>query len=85
MEKVVYICLGSENETDDFALLTIHVSGKLAMFKSGNKNWCIIDDMPSVNDMLLPYDDAVLLSQRSIIPKKEYIPINNLKKKKKTK
>ena len=38
MEKVVYICLGSENETDDFALLTIHVSGKLAMFKSRTKN-----------------------------------------------
>ena len=38
--------------------------------------------MPSVNDVLLPYDDVVLLSQRSIIPKKEYIPINKLKKKK---
>ena len=62
MEKVVYICLGSENEIDDFALLTIHVSGKLAMFKSRNKNWCIIDDIPSINDMLSPYDDVVLLS-----------------------
>ena len=70
MEKVVYICLGSENETDGFALLTIHVSEKLAMFKSGNKNWCVIDDIPSVNDMLSPYDDVVLLSQRSVIPKK---------------
>ncbi|KAF3952601.1 hypothetical protein CMV_021862 [Castanea mollissima] len=60
MEKVVYICLGSENETDDFALLTIHVSGKLAMFKSRNKNWCIIDDMPLVHDVLSPYDDVVL-------------------------
>ena len=68
MEKIVYICLGSKNETVDFALLTIHMSRKLAMFKSGNKNWCIIDDMPLVNDMLLPYDDVVLLSHRSIIP-----------------
>ena len=71
MAKVVYICLGSKNEMVDFALLTIHVSRKLAMFKSGNKNWCIIDDMPSVNDMLLPYDDVVLLSQRSVIPIKK--------------
>ena len=38
MEKVVYICLGSKNEMVDFALLTIHVSRKLAMFKFGNKN-----------------------------------------------
>ncbi|XP_030944877.1 F-box protein SKIP23-like [Quercus lobata] len=60
MEKVVYIRLGSENETDDFALLTIHVSGKLAMFKSGNKNWCIIADMPLVHDVLSPYDDVAL-------------------------
>ena len=60
MEKAVYLCLGSENETDDFALLTIHFSGKLAMFKSGNKNWCIIDDMPLNYDKLPPYDDVVL-------------------------
>ncbi|XP_030522739.1 F-box protein SKIP23 [Rhodamnia argentea] len=51
MEKVVFLCLDSGN---DFALLTIHVSGKLAMFKSGEKRWSIIQDMPS------PYDDVIL-------------------------
>lgn len=51
MEKVVFLCLDNGN---DFALLTIHVSGKLAMFKSGEKRWSIIQDMPS------PYDDVIL-------------------------
>jgi hypothetical protein len=54
MEKVVFMCLGSETETDVFALLTIHVSGKLALFMSEDKRWSIINDMPS------PYDDVVL-------------------------
>ncbi|KAG2706113.1 hypothetical protein I3843_05G079100 [Carya illinoinensis] len=53
MEKVVFMCSGCE-EADEFALLTIHVSGKLAMFKSAHKRWTIIPDMPS------PYDDVVL-------------------------
>ncbi|XP_048128329.1 F-box protein SKIP23-like [Rhodamnia argentea] len=51
MKKVVFLCLDSGN---DFALLTIHVSGQLAMFKSGEKRWSIIQDMPS------PYDDVIL-------------------------
>lgn len=54
MEKVVFMCLGSEETDEDFALLTIHVSGKLAMFKSEDKRWTIIHDMP------YPYDDVVL-------------------------
>lgn len=51
MEKVVMIWLNSES---DFMLLTIHVSGKLAVFKSGDKKWTIIQDMPS------PYDDVIV-------------------------
>ncbi|KAK6240708.1 F-box domain - like 10 [Theobroma cacao] len=52
MEKVVVSCL--DNNVNDFFLLTIHVSGKLAMFKSSEKKWTIIEDMPS------PYDDVIL-------------------------
>ncbi|XVE67220.1 hypothetical protein DITRI_Ditri08aG0142600 [Diplodiscus trichospermus] len=52
MEKVVLSC--SDNNVNDFVLLTIHVSGKLAMFKSSDKKWTIIQDMPS------PYDDVIL-------------------------
>ncbi|XVE93930.1 hypothetical protein REPUB_Repub01dG0236500 [Reevesia pubescens] len=52
MEKVVLSCL--DNNANDFVLLTIHVSGKLAMFKSSDKKWTIIQDMPS------PYDDVIL-------------------------
>ncbi|XP_022762995.1 F-box protein SKIP23-like isoform X2 [Durio zibethinus] len=52
MEKVVLSCL--DNNANDFVLLTIHVSGKLAMFKSIDKKWTIIQDMPS------PYDDVIL-------------------------
>eukprot|EP00261_Vitis_vinifera_P009737 XP_002279526.2 PREDICTED: LOW QUALITY PROTEIN: F-box protein SKIP23-like [Vitis vinifera] len=49
MEKVAF-CSGNG---DDFWLLTIHLSGKLAMFRSGDKKWMIIDDMQS------PYDDVI--------------------------
>ncbi|KAF3434795.1 hypothetical protein FNV43_RR21881 [Rhamnella rubrinervis] len=52
MEKVVFMSLGSNG--DDFALLTIHVSGKLVMFKSGDKRWTVIHDMPSL------YDDVII-------------------------
>ncbi|PON33660.1 F-box domain containing protein [Parasponia andersonii] len=52
MEKVVFKFLGSENES--FVLFTIHVSGRLATYKSGDKRWTIIPDMPS------PYDDVIL-------------------------
>lgn len=48
MEKVACWSYG----VDSFVLLTIHVSGKLAMLKSGDKKWTIIDDLPS------PYDDV---------------------------
>ncbi|KAK1588533.1 hypothetical protein Q3G72_024397 [Acer saccharum] len=55
MEKVVLMNLGySEGDFDAFVLLTIHVSGKLAIFKSSDKKWTILQDMPS------PYDDVML-------------------------
>lgn len=50
MEKVVFSWLDSKKER--FVLLTIHVSGKLAMFRSGDEGWTIIPDMPT------PYDDV---------------------------
>ncbi|KAK8488043.1 hypothetical protein V6N11_021097 [Hibiscus sabdariffa] len=53
MEKVVISCLDN-NPNNGFVLLTIHVSGKLALFKSSDKKWTIIQDMPS------PYDDVIL-------------------------
>ncbi|CAL5402324.1 hypothetical protein CsSME_00025696 [Camellia sinensis var. sinensis] len=55
MEKVAFCsmgCLGSGFESA--VLLTIHVSGKLAMFKFGDRRWTIIDDFPS------PYDDVIV-------------------------
>ncbi|KAF7814335.1 F-box protein SKIP23 [Senna tora] len=50
LEKVVFTWLNPKFE--EFVLLTIHVSGKLAFFKSGDKEWTIIPDMPT------PYDDV---------------------------
>ncbi|XP_054785710.1 F-box protein SKIP23 isoform X2 [Prosopis cineraria] len=50
LEKVVFMWLNSKSQ--EFALLTIHVSGKLALFRSGDKEWTIIPDMPT------PYDDV---------------------------
>lgn len=49
-EKVVLFC---KDELNDFMLLTIHVSGKLAIFQSVPKIWTVIQDMPS------PYDDVI--------------------------
>ncbi|GKV23949.1 hypothetical protein SLEP1_g33619 [Rubroshorea leprosula] len=50
-EKVMLLTVGNVN---DFVLLTIHLSGKLVMFRSAHKKWTIIPDMPS------PYDDVIL-------------------------
>ncbi|KAL3843332.1 hypothetical protein ACJIZ3_000735 [Penstemon smallii] len=49
MEKVAVLI----NSGDRFVLLTIHVSGKLVVFKSGDEKWRVIDDLPS------PYDDVI--------------------------
>ncbi|XP_042493888.1 F-box protein SKIP23 isoform X2 [Macadamia integrifolia] len=60
MEKVAFFSSNSSlsasspaDDNDKFALLTIHVSGKLAMFKSGDEKWTIIEDQRS------PYDDVI--------------------------
>ncbi|KAJ0010625.1 hypothetical protein Pint_34203 [Pistacia integerrima] len=59
MEKVVLMYLGSrESDSDGFVLLTVHVSGKLAMFKSGHKKWTILQYMPS------PFDDVIVYKGR---------------------
>ncbi|KAL8228908.1 hypothetical protein R6Q57_013808 [Mikania cordata] len=49
MEKVAFCSSG----VDGFVLLTIHVSGKLALLKNGEVKWNIINDLPS------PYDDVI--------------------------
>lgn len=51
-EKVAYKCLNYD--ASEFVLITIHVSGKLAMFKSGDGRWSTI---PHTS---LPYDDVIL-------------------------
>lgn len=50
MEKVA---LSLNEEDDGFVLLTIHVSGKLVIYKSGDTKWTVINDLPS------PYDDVI--------------------------
>ncbi|GAV86608.1 DUF295 domain-containing protein [Cephalotus follicularis] len=54
MEKVILMTLTMTSTPYHFVLLTIHVSGKLAIFRSGDKRWTIIEDMTS------PYDDVAL-------------------------
>jgi hypothetical protein len=54
MEKVAFHSSPSNNGMCSFVLLTIHVSGKLAVLKFGDKKWTIIDDLPS------PYDDVII-------------------------
>lgn len=49
MEKVAF-CFKDDGF---FILLTIHVSGKLVMYKSGDTKWTTINDFPS------PYDDVI--------------------------
>lgn len=48
-EKVAFCDVGSGS----YVILTIHVSGRLALFKSGDVKWTVIEDMPS------PYDDVI--------------------------
>lgn len=49
MEKVAV-----RMEKNGFVLLTIHVSGKLVMFRSGDTKWSIVDESS------LPYDDVIM-------------------------
>lgn len=52
MEKVAVL----NNLGDGFVLLTVHVSGKLVVYKSGDEKWRLIEDLPSPS----PYDDVIL-------------------------
>ncbi|KAJ4715890.1 F-box protein SKIP23 [Melia azedarach] len=54
MEKLILMYTDKKSGLDRFVLLTIHVSGKLALYKSENKEWIILEHMPS------PYDDVIL-------------------------
>ncbi|KAL1811097.1 hypothetical protein DCAR_0623214 [Daucus carota subsp. sativus] len=49
-EKVAFCDVGGGG---GYVILTIHVSGRLALLKSGDVKWTVIDDMPA------PYDDVV--------------------------
>ncbi|KAK9064483.1 hypothetical protein SSX86_015865 [Deinandra increscens subsp. villosa] len=54
MEKVAFCGFGVDGfGVDGFVLLTIHVSGKLAVLKNGERKWSIINDLPA------PYDDVL--------------------------
>ncbi|KAL5706363.1 hypothetical protein ACHQM5_024541 [Ranunculus cassubicifolius] len=53
-EKVIFSSNPPGSKEVDYVIMTIHVSGKLAMFKLKDNTWSIIDDMPS------PYDDLIL-------------------------
>ncbi|PNY04261.1 F-box family protein [Trifolium pratense] len=63
MEKlVVYDTCHSGNENDPCSvLLTIHVSGKLAIFRCGDEQWTIIPEMPTMF-----YDDVCVFNGRPI-------------------
>lgn len=52
MEKVA-LCFKDDG---DFLLLTIHVSGRLVMYKSGDTKWSIINDLPSLYDDVIFYE-----------------------------
>ncbi|GAB2267802.1 hypothetical protein Dimus_002777 [Dionaea muscipula] len=52
MEKVAFL---SRNALD-YVILTIHISGKLAIFRSGAEKWVIINDLQS------PFDDVIVFN-----------------------
>ncbi|KAL8060122.1 hypothetical protein ABFS82_02G003900 [Erythranthe guttata] len=54
MEKVAVM----NDSCGGIVLLTIHVSGKLVVYKPGDEKWSVIDDLPS------PYDDVILREGR---------------------
>ncbi|RVW96709.1 F-box protein SKIP23 [Vitis vinifera] len=47
------VAFSSTGNGEDFVMLTIHVSGKLAMFRHGNKRLILINDTPSPCDDLI--------------------------------
>ncbi|GAU39317.1 hypothetical protein TSUD_119230 [Trifolium subterraneum] len=59
MKKVV-VCDTLLNGNHGSILLTIHISGKLAVFRSGDEQWTIIPEMPT------PYSDVCVFNGRPI-------------------
>ncbi|OVA15997.1 F-box domain [Macleaya cordata] len=53
MEKVVFSSTPPWSVGIDYVIMTIHVSGKLAVFRSIDNSWTVIDDFTS------PYDDVI--------------------------
>ncbi|MCL7039731.1 hypothetical protein MKW94_008355 [Papaver nudicaule] len=53
MEKVVFSSSPPWSVGNDYVIMTIHVSGKLAVFKSVDNSWTVIDEFTS------PYDDVI--------------------------
>ncbi|CAI9104805.1 OLC1v1003568C1 [Oldenlandia corymbosa var. corymbosa] len=51
MEKVAFCGKGE----GFFVILTIHISGKLVLYKSGDKKWTVINDLV----LSSPYDDVI--------------------------
>jgi hypothetical protein len=49
------------NGNDACFLLTIHISGKLAIFRSGDENWTILPEIPP-----MPYTDVCVFDGKSI-------------------
>jgi hypothetical protein len=62
MEKLVvyHTCHNGNGNDPCSVLLTIHVSGKLAIFRTGDERWTIIPEMPT------PYDDVCVFNRRPI-------------------
>ncbi|PNY07727.1 F-box family protein [Trifolium pratense] len=63
MKKVVAYddTLNSGNDRSCSVLLTIHISGKLAIFRSGDQQWMIMPEMPPN-----PYTDVCVFNGRPI-------------------
>ncbi|KAK9129343.1 hypothetical protein Sjap_009830 [Stephania japonica] len=52
-EKVIFSSNSVWSDEPDFVIMTIHVSGKLALFSFRDNVWTVIDDL------LSPYDDVI--------------------------
>ncbi|KAK1422996.1 hypothetical protein QVD17_18289 [Tagetes erecta] len=55
MEKVAFCSCG----VDGFVVLTVHVSGRLAVLKKGDLKWNVINEL---SQLTTPYDDVILFN-----------------------
>ncbi|KAF8405485.1 hypothetical protein HHK36_010392 [Tetracentron sinense] len=56
-EKVAISTSPASGLDVDYVIMTIHVSGKLAVFKSGDTKWTIMKDLPSLFDDVIYFGD----------------------------